>query len=277
MWCDKKMKYLTLIFITFNVYASFFPENYQLEDNAKKSSIVELNALEILGKEVLQRFEAAANTNGGNLKLLFDLSSNTINATAYKQDSTWFIKFQGGLLRHPNLTRSVFVTILCHEIGHHLGGAPYKYGDSGISAEGQADYFAANTCLKDVFKNTSLLKLSISKAPTIIKEKCENQFGEEKNYITCIQSSLTGQEVSQFLSKIGNTRRGRRNPVPNINKRSKTVVSVTNISHPDHQCRLDTYFEGSLCHKGLDEYEPNCLDPGLYNGSRPSCWFYSGK
>ena len=271
------MKYLFLIFLSLNAYANFFPENFQLEDSAKKTAILDLNELEKLGNEVLQRYETAANTNGGNLKLLFDLTSNTVNATAYKEGSTWFVKFQGGLLRHRALTQSVFVTILCHEIGHHLGGAPFKYGDNGISAEGQADYFAANTCLKDIYKNTEFLKASVLKTPKIIKDKCKIKFNNDINYSTCLQSSLTGQEISQFLSKIGNTRRGRRNPVPNINKRSKTIVSATKLSHPDHQCRLDTYFEGSLCDKGLDPYETNCLEKGLYNGSRPACWFYSGK
>ena len=47
--------------------------------------------------------------------------------------------------------------MICHEVGHHLGGAPFMpkyYEDYYLfrgSSEGQADYYATSNCLKKWF------------------------------------------------------------------------------------------------------------------------------
>jgi Zn-dependent protease with chaperone function len=52
----------------------------------------------------------------------------------------------GGLARDPLVTKDGFSAVICHEIGHHIAGAPRK-GFSWASNEGQADYFATTKCL----------------------------------------------------------------------------------------------------------------------------------
>lgn len=48
-------------------------------------------------------------------------------------------------------TLATFRFMVCHELGHYLGGAPFKMGaqyiNSKISTEGQSDYWAASACL----------------------------------------------------------------------------------------------------------------------------------
>lgn len=58
----------------------------------------------------------------------------------------------GGLLRLPETSPETATLILCHELGHGIGGPPYKSGGmSGeASVEGQADYFATSECLPKV-------------------------------------------------------------------------------------------------------------------------------
>lgn len=49
--------------------------------------------------------------------------------------------------------------MLCHELGHHLGGAPFKPDISWMSTEGQADYFSGSTCLKKIWRDEDNFKI----------------------------------------------------------------------------------------------------------------------
>lgn len=54
----------------------------------------------------------------------------------------------------PGVTPDSYLALLCHEVGHRLGGPPFKtrpIDPSWSSTEGQSDYFAASVCLKKVF------------------------------------------------------------------------------------------------------------------------------
>jgi hypothetical protein len=61
----------------------------------------------------------------------------------------------------------------------------------------------------------------------------------------------------------------------------KSIVSQMYDDHPQAQCRLDTYFQASLCDHGFSETvsktDPNVGVCSLKNGdtvgNRPRCWF----
>ena len=53
-----------------------------------------------------------------------------------------------GVRYHRLMTPDVYAMIVCHEIGHHLGGFPEKRGSSWAAVEGQADYYANLKCLR---------------------------------------------------------------------------------------------------------------------------------
>lgn len=76
------------------------------------------------------------------------------NASAQRMGSTWVVNMYGGLARHNEITIDGFALVLCHEIGHHLGGAP-KYGGFNTwgTNEGGSDYFATLKCLRRIFQN----------------------------------------------------------------------------------------------------------------------------
>lgn len=61
----------------------------------------------------------------------------------------------GGTTRVKGMSKDAYAAAVCHEVGHVLGGAPYQTisGSEWASAEGQADFFAANVCLPGYFKN----------------------------------------------------------------------------------------------------------------------------
>lgn len=69
-----------------------------------------------------------------------------INALASRTENVWEIHVYGGLLQHPDLTDDEVFLILCHELGHHVGGPPLASRNGWASSEGQADYWSAKNC-----------------------------------------------------------------------------------------------------------------------------------
>ena len=59
----------------------------------------------------------------------------------------------GGTTRIESFSEEAYAALVCHELGHLIGGAPYQTiaGAEWASAEGQADYFAASHCLPRYF------------------------------------------------------------------------------------------------------------------------------
>src|SRR5690606_11499441 len=101
---------------------------------------------------------------GGRLKINRKWENGTVNANATRLGG-WIVNMYGWLARHETITEDGFALVLCHEIGHHLGGAPKVAGLLGLnrwaSNEGQADYYATLKCLRRAFlndNNTKVLK-----------------------------------------------------------------------------------------------------------------------
>jgi hypothetical protein len=81
----------------------------------------------------------------------------------------------GGLARHGEITPDGFALVLCHEIGHHLGGVPRYSGANGwASNEGQSDYFAATKCLRRAWQSDQNEDLiSRMGIPSELRSKCK--------------------------------------------------------------------------------------------------------
>ena len=140
------------------------------------------------------------------------------------------------------------------------------------SAEGQADYFASNDCLKNILLNSKILKLSKEPVTDFIKEKCSAIFQSQERLEVCYQSSIVITKVAAFLSRLGG-RRGRRLPKPSIMKRDQSTAYSTIYKYPSRQCRVDTFFEGALCSEYFYGEASNCPSSSeAYQGARPKCW-----
>ena len=59
-----------------------------------------------------------------------------VQATSFllKETAEFVVVVYGGLPKHPLITEDAYVLILCHEIGHHLGGAPSNLKRGQIAA-----------------------------------------------------------------------------------------------------------------------------------------------
>ncbi len=113
----------------------------------------------------------------------------------------------GGMINHALMTKEAFWLLLCHEIGHFLGGAPLKSRTGWSSTEGQADYYSSLKCAK-------LLNLS------------EEDLIEGSLALTKIYAEVV------------------REPEPSLDRCDERRVLRTNFGYPSVQCRLDTILSG---------------------------------
>jgi hypothetical protein len=225
-------------------------------------------------------YEPIVSSMGGDLRIARNWSDGTVNASATRLSGAWNVNMYGGLARHETITEDGFALVLCHEIGHHLGGAPKVSGLFGLnrwaSNEGQADYFATLKCLRTLFlnDNNSTIVANI-KAPAPLVEACSNSWSSKADKDICVRSGMAGASVAALFAAL------RKKPEGKFETPDASTVSKTNDAHPAHQCRLDTYFQGALCEKTLgeevsqrDEVKGTCHgSTGHTIGLRPRCWF----
>lgn len=198
--------------------------------------------------------------------------------TTRDDDNNPVIMMLGGMARHPEMTRDGLLTILCHEIGHHLGGAPKKFRGrtqlrSWSSAEGQSDYYASLYCLPKIFnEETSLSDTSLS-FPKSSRESVVMKCG---NNLLCQRIALAGLTVGRLFASLKDYY-----DMPSFQETDPTEVWETNYGHATPQCRLDTILAGANCSvsssKKLDPVDPTigtCSRAlNSSRGVRPLCWY----
>ncbi len=241
--------------------------------------------------EVIEVYEPIVKSRGGNLivKRLWD--NGTVNASASRSGKDYIVNMYGGLARHKTITADGFAMVVCHEVGHHIGGSPV-YGGSQSSGggwgggqssnnwasnEGQADYFAASKCLRKSFRfaNNKEIVESLD-VPEYVKESCEKNFKNEEDYVLCERAAMAGLSLANLFKDL------RKLEVPlSFQTPDTKVVTKTYDAHPQPQCRLDTYFHGSVCEKDErtdldyeDEAKGACARVNNQEfGARPLCWY----
>jgi len=71
-------------------------------------------------------FKSKIQSLGAQLVFNRNWNDGTVNAYAQRDQSNpnvWNVAMFGGLARHPQMTEDGFAVVVCHELGHHLGGA----------------------------------------------------------------------------------------------------------------------------------------------------------
>lgn len=289
-WDMKKNRLLfVLLLVTSNVIAATFNFNYKREEgmcfplNHEKHE-VGAKALSGLSEfeynKILDRveFEMADEIKKSfNKKLIIERrwQEPTVDAFATRDDNNNpVVVINGGLARHPQMTKDGFLLIVCHELGHHLGGAPkILRGNSGLrgwsSAEGQADYFATTKCLPRFFQEGVESKTFDSDLDardlSLALSKCRDN--------VCARIVLSGLAASKFFASLVNG-----SPEPTLLSNDPTKVLKTIYNHPNPQCRLDTFLSGAICDAGkdvpFDSADPKVGACVKDQGLRPACWFY---
>jgi hypothetical protein len=214
------------------------------------------------------------------LQVIRKWEDGTVNAYAQQTGNTWKVSMFGGLARHETITDDAFATVVCHELGHHLGGAPKKaswWGSAWASNEGQADYFAMTKCLRKYMETSDNISI-MSKVviPELVVEKCEKNFSNAEDIAMCQRGAMAGQSLANLFRALRRMTIELKFTTPDT-----AVVSKTNHNHPAPQCRMDTYFQGALCDKDhyldvsrTDANKNVCSrSEESIDGIRPLCWY----
>jgi hypothetical protein len=214
---------------------------------------------------------------GGKLQVVRKWTDGTVNAYAEQVGTTWKVSMFGGLARHKTITADGFALVVCHELGHHIGGVPFYSGGDWAATEGQSDYFATAKCLRRVWQSEDNAEaVRNMTVPAILAESCAKQWSDEADKNICIRGGMAGDSVANLFAALSWSAKPPKFDTPD----PKEVVR-TNENHPATQCRLDTYFQGALCEKSFneeigqtDEVSGSCHgSTGHSVGLRPRCWF----
>lgn len=276
-----------IAFISFSLSLATFGHNAIAPKNSLKVPVGAKDANSITKEQfnqVLDRIEKIyapiVQAHGAVLEIDRKWDDATVNSFASRKDGHWFIHMLGGIARYQYNSVDGFALVACHELGHHLGGAPKLGGDSSktwITNEGQADYFGTTKCFRRYAQdddNTALVQTM--KIPAVVVKRCQKTFNLQEDVAICERGAIAGYHLARVLADIDWPKRKVSFDTPDRHR-----VWWTKDSHPKAQCRLDTYFHGSLCDKSytLDFDDDNpvvaaCTRKEGYNlGPRPRCWY----
>jgi hypothetical protein len=197
-------------------------------------------------------------------------------ALADRQDHNALVIISGGVARRPLMTQEALVLVLCHEFGHHLGGAPKHPERIWGSVEGEADYYATLKCYRRYLTEGSPLPITsaANEFKTLIEERCRNSFETESAQEICRRSLSVSQTMGRVLAEPQESE-------PRLDRSDDSLSDIVLLSHPRAQCRLDTFASGALCPvsqtsqlSDTDSAVGTCTQTeGWSIGFRPRCWF----
>ena len=257
----------------------YFKVEPKILSSQKTSNITEKQFKSLL-KKIKKTYKKQVHKSGGLFKVKGKWKSNRVNAFAYRAGPVWGLKALGGLARHPLINYDGFALVLCHEMGHHLGGAPKSktYFKRWVSFEGQADYWATLKCFRHIFEkenNIKFLENNISDIPIWASLRCMETYENEKESALCIRSIMAGLTMAKLIADY------KEEESPKLNNSDLSVIEKTTPWHPATQCRLDTYAQGALCPVNstirVDKEDPSLgscsRTMGDIQGNRPLCWY----
>lgn len=184
------------------------------------------------------------------------------NAYASKRENNiWEVTIISTLLELDQISTSSLAMILCHEIGHFIGGKPYVIGrrltpavvqraPKNMSAEGQADFFAAQICFPALINEYPEIINQVNFYPVnqIAVKDCQNEICK-KSIHTSYETILVYQELMKQLgaheSFFGHLK----------NETSDRTLNFVS-EYPTLDCRFETFVNAIT---GAE--------------MRPSCWF----
>jgi len=245
--------------------------------------------------EVVEIYEEIVSSKGAKLKVKRLWDVGVVNAVAKREENVWEVIMFGGLARHKSITVDGFTLVVCHELGHHLGGAPRKIDWKGetrwASNEGQADYWGVNKCFRKLMEkrgDSQDYVQSLNSVDPDVKKLCQSQFNDSNEDIAiCIRSAYAGKSLASMFYEIRKPKEDEGAESASVLQelafmtKDQNIVEKTFHRHPMPQCRLDTYLSSALCpiksFIDTDNDDPNIGTCNRQNGDelgvRPLCWF----
>lgn len=247
--------------------------NLLIPESMNFSGITKEEFMDVLDK-VEKVYAPIIEEHGATLDVVRSWDDDTVNAQAWQTGKTWHIEMFGGLARHEETTVDGMALVACHELGHHVGGMPRQ---TWASNEGQSDYYGSLKCLRKVWaKDDNQAIVAKLEIPKTVSDKCSSEHKNANDAAICMRGSLAGMALGRLLGSLGGQK------MPKFETPDSKIVKKTNHAHPRAQCRLDTYFAGSVCKvehtvdvSNTDAEVGVCSRKfGETAGVRPLCWFF---
>ena len=268
-----------ILHLTVNANASLVPDDVKIR--IPKTSVIKSDITEKRFNEVIERVESVykpiISKKFGILIIQKRWNIDVVNAFAARVGPLYSVTIEGGLGRHPIMNEDGLTAVVCHELGHHLGGAPKNkiIVNRWSSVEGQSDYFASYKCLRRMFENDdNELIISEIDVDQEVTSFCSAVYSTSKRISLCERISMASKTVALMLASFKDEEISFSTP-------DRTVVDETFLKHPKAQCRMDTYLQGALCDRPLDtkiskknKHKGFCSRKDDFEiGVRPLCWF----
>lgn len=253
----------------------FLPNSVPVR-NQQNGPVTEKEFNDVIAK-LVRIYQPEFEALGEKLVLVGSWDYDDVNAVAYRIGKEDWIQVYGGLARQPSLTRDGLALVLCHEIGHYLGGFPIYNDEGKLSFEGEADYFSTLKCARKFFADEDNAKaIADQKIEPLVKETCEKQFARNTDRLLCLRSSL----AAFSMASVANDNSDDGGIDLKFSTPDTSRLGYTERSYPGVQCRLDTMFAGLSCavdpalSRSKDDYRIGaCFVPQDRTGYRPYCWF----
>ena len=270
-------------------FADFPTNNLHLQDEISRrdTNITEAQFNQIID-DVSAVYSPIVQKFGASLVMRKLWTDSLVNASAQQEGKKWLVIMFGGMARRPEVTRDAFTLVVCHELGHHLGGFPIYSDSSWAAIEGQADYFASHVCLPKLWKD-QIEKNALSRniVHPIAKDKCDSAWKTHADQDLCYRIAMAGKSMADLLAVMPDEP-----TTVDFADQDHSEVIKTRENHPPAQCRLDTYTSGALCGISYDDnvipgiiadddlsaereaYKYSCAKAyGEPASARPRCWF----
>ncbi|MFK7873040.1 MAG: proprotein convertase P-domain-containing protein [Oligoflexales bacterium] len=232
------------LFISIDVYAGFFKNKPQSQSFSHTSSQRQKreDALNLVIEKILTIFQPYVSQEK-NLKVRLYWDDNDVNAAPWRTNREWGVSIYGGLLNHSLLTVDSLTVVMCHVLGHHFAGYPYKDDKTWMSVEGRSDYFATQSCVKKVWEDDHKKNQTLwYDTSAEIQDFCtKNSTSNEKNTL-CARGLTAVENLMKVMSPS-------RDFHPDQQDSSHAPKTLT--QHPAGQCRYTTFVQGLLCDKNI--------------------------
>jgi hypothetical protein len=233
--------------------ASFMPENdLWKQDFLEVAPNVNKDQFNAVIDAALKVYTPVAQEHDETIVVNRLWEDSTVNANVDRNrvQETVIINMYGGLARRLEIMPESFALVICHELGHAYGGAPYIIASRHLSAEGMADYYGAGECLKKILPLIPS-SFDVSSTTGYSAEKCSQVYPNDASaYSVCVRSLEAGMSLGRLLSAIT------KETEPSYLTPDTLVVKETELSYPKTvQCRVDTYHSA------------------VFQLAKPTCWF----
>lgn len=263
-------------------FGSILPENdLHLQDDPTFESNISEEEFRSIIEEVSAIYTPIVAELGGELEIKGHWEQSLVNASAsrgFLGTGPWVVNMYGGLARRPEVTKDAFALVICHELGHHVAGFPFRTGWA--ANEGQADYFATLSCARKIWgeqlEQNARYRKQVNRHA---RGLCDQSWDSIADQNLCYRTMAASQSLATLLGG---------GAMPSFKTPDPQVVEETYDRHPKGQCRLDTFIAGNICTNQFDETlipkdeaassVVTCTrNQGYQVGVRPLCWFKPGQ